>query len=141
MDANAILIPALSLLIPILGVLMIPVALYIWLRHAARRQEEIQKTLRAMIDAGQTISPELLEQLALTTTAHPGNPRHKDLRWGVILCALGLGWILFGIFSEGFGPRASLEDVMESAAWGSVFIMIGLARLALWKFMPRSETP
>lgn len=141
MDASTTFLEALPLLIPIIIILMIPVGLHIWLKAAARRQEEMQKTLRAMIESGQTVSPEILEQLALTAAPRALDARSRDLRWGIKLCGIGVAWTIFGILWEAFAPDSTLDDVMQWVAFGSIFIVVGVMRLALWKCMPRSETP
>lgn len=142
METSTAILEALPLLIPIIAILTGPLMMYIWFRYSARKEENVQKTLRAMIDSGQQISPEVLAQLSITDgSAKPVNRREKDLRWGVLLSAIGIACALFGIFDEGFGPRASLEKVMEMVGIGAFFLVIGLARLALWKYAPREDRP
>lgn len=140
MDTSTAILEALPLLVPILGILAGPLVVFLWFRHSARQQEETQKTLRAMIESGQQITPEVLERLnGPDKASRPVNRREKDLRWGVILSAIALGFALFGVLDDGFGPGASLDEVMRKLGIASIFLVIGLARLALWKYGPRDE--
>ena len=147
MDTSTFLLEALPLLIPIIGILCGPLIMYIWYRFTTRRNEEIQKTVRALIESGQPISSEIIERLTADEgKAQPANRRERDLRWGVILLALGIGIALFGIldnlFDPGFVNRQGvtidrrLDNMMDIVAFASVFLLVGLARLALWKWAP-----
>lgn len=140
MDTSTAIVEALPFLIPIFAILTAPLIMFIWFRFESRKREETQKTLRAMIDSGQQITPEVLERLnGPDETPKPVNRREKDFRWGVILLALGIGFALYGVFDNGFGPRARLDEVMESLGIASIFLVIGVARLALWKYASREE--
>ena len=84
-------------LLPIISVLMVfgmpvaIVALFVALRH--RRNRMMHETLRAMIEKGVPIPPELLAgggavRAGASNGAGYGN---RDLRWGLVLIALGVG--------------------------------------------------
>lgn len=137
MDSRMV-IEVVALMIPICGILVLPFCIWILVKAYARRHEEVQLTLRKMIENGQPLSPELIDKLA-TGGKPPQNLREKDLRWGVILTAIGLAIAVSGVFDEGFGPRARLDSVLESIGFGAFFVIVGLARLGLWKFAPREE--
>lgn len=149
MDTSTALLEALPLLIPIIGILSAPLMMYIWSRFTARKNEEVQKTLRALIESGQPLSPDVIDRLtADETKPQPANRRERDLRWGVILTAFGIGLALFGVFDgafdrgfvtdEGVVIDRRLEEIMDVVAIASIFLLIGLARLALWKWAPES---
>lgn len=151
MDTGSIFLEALPLLIPIVGILTGPLVMYIWFRYSARKNEEVQKTVRALIESGQPVAPELVQEL---TTGHDSprsrDNRDNDLRWGIILVALGIGLALFGIFdsaferpfvnSQGVLIDRRLDNIMDMVGFASIFLAIGLARLALWKWMPRRKS-
>jgi len=84
-------------LLPIISVVMVfgmpvaIVALFVALRH--RRNRMMHETLRAMIEKGVPIPPELLAgggaaRVGVSNGAGYGN---RDLRWGLVLIALGVG--------------------------------------------------
>ena len=57
-----------------------------------RTRHDVQNTVRAAIERGETLSPELIETLALSI-ASP----HSDLRKGVISLALGAAGLAFAM--------------------------------------------
>lgn len=65
-------------------------------------KKEINETLRRAIDSGQQLSPESLSALQ-----KPERPASQDLRSGVILTALGVG---FGLCAAVFGNGEFHED-------------------------------
>jgi hypothetical protein len=84
MDTGSIFLEALPLLIPIVGILTGPLVMYIWFRYSARKNEEVQKTIRALIDR-------------------------------------------------------RMDNMMDMVGFASFFLLIGLARLALWRWMPERK--
>lgn len=150
MDTGSMFLEALPLLIPIVGILSGPLIMYIWFRHSARKNEEVQKTIRALIESGQPIAPELVQELTASHDgAKPRNRREQDLRWGIILVALSIGLMLFGVFdnaferpfvnSQGVLIDRRMEEVMDMVGSASILLFVGLARLALWKWMPERK--
>lgn len=127
--------------IPISAILVIPIVVWLVLGHAARRQEQVQKTLRAMIQSGQQLSPELIDKVTADSGTGPTNRREKDLRWGVLLVALGIGIAFYGYLDNGFGPRVRVDQVMQMLGVGLVFLLVGLARLGLWRYGQRTQPP
>jgi hypothetical protein len=107
-------------LLPIISVVMVfgapvaIVALFVALRH--RRNRMFHETLRAMVEKGVPIPPELLSRGgAPLASASPGTPAgNRDLRWGLILLALG----------------GSLYTVAGKI--GIIPVFIGLALLIVW---------
>lgn len=108
-------------LIPIVMFAVIGLVLctYLLLRYFARR--ELQRTLRAAIERGQELSPEVLQTLSGEPASGAG-----DLRKGVIWLALAAA---LGLFSLAAGE----PDLLGPAAFP---LMLGLAYLVLWRFGP-----
>ena len=78
-----------------------------WLKSKERR--DMQVTLRASIDKGQALPPEVIDALTRQTIKPPATAG-RDLRIGVILLALSLGiGVTFSVIAYTFG---------ESEAWG-----------------------
>jgi hypothetical protein len=78
-----------------------------WLKSKERR--DMQATLRASIDKGQALPPEVIDALTRQTVKPPATAA-RDLRMGVILLALSLGiGVTFSVIAYTFG---------ESEAWG-----------------------
>ena len=103
--------------------------LFLYLRYRTRLEYQI--TVRSAIEKGQSLTPEFLAGL----TERPPPPRrttpNRDLRFGVIAVALGLGIASFGwIVDSDEGRRVMM-------AVGNVPLLIGLALIVLWKFQPR----
>jgi len=84
-------------LLPIISVVMVfgtpvaIVALFVALRH--RRNRMFHETLRAMVEKGVPIPPELLSRggVPLGGASHDRPAGTRDLRWGLVLLALGGG--------------------------------------------------
>jgi hypothetical protein len=115
---------------------LIPIVLFItiggvfacafYLKYKARH--DVQTTVRAAIDRGESLSPELIETLAVSISSP-----YADLRKGVISLALGAAGMAFAaLLGE--------EDAMGPLMGMSVFpILIGLAYLGLWFFIGRTK--
>ncbi|MGB5622182.1 MAG: DUF6249 domain-containing protein [Gammaproteobacteria bacterium] len=95
--------------------------LYFYFRFRTRR--EMQHTVRAALDKGAELSPELLQQLG-----EPQRPKNADLRRGIIGVFLG---IAFGAFGVLLGEEDAVRPML---AIGSFPLLIGVAYLGLWKF-------
>jgi hypothetical protein len=84
-----------GLLIPIIAIVMgcivpiVIVGLGLYFRH--RKNKMLHETLRAMVDKGVPIPPELLNKSESDLTKRPRN----DLRSGFILTGIGIGIVLF----------------------------------------------
>lgn len=72
------------------------IAICAYSRH--HRNKLANETLRAMIDKGLPITPELVDSLKSkqpkTETGGPGGQSHKDLRNGLILTGIGIGVVM-----------------------------------------------
>ena len=97
----------------------------------ARKQKQLHETLRAMIEKGVPIPPELLRS---PTPAGDASEAERDdprtaLRQGLFLVALGVGicvWLL----------------IESSDSWGLGFIpfLIGVSFLAEWRLEKRNPS-
>jgi hypothetical protein len=100
--------------------------LFFYFRH--RRNRMMHETLRAMIEKGVPIPPELLAGggAALANAANAGLLQNNDLRYGLIFVALGIG--LFVLVGK----------------WGLIPLLIGAAMIVAWligKTSSKNPTP
>ena len=86
-----------------------------------RGRQELQMTLRAAIDSGQTLSPEMLEKLSQAM-----QEPDKDLRRGVVAMAIGLALVVFAI---AVGEDDATGPLLGMSAFP---FLIGAAYLLLW---------
>jgi len=123
MDGPEVLVP-LGFFLMIVAIVVVPN----WLKSRERR--ELQGTLRAAIDKGQPLPPEVID--AMTKNVKTAPTSLSDLRTGVIWLAVGLGICAFGFFigyehSDAYTPMLGI---------GSIPAIIGLAYIALSFFNP-----
>lgn len=120
------------------SVILVPV----YLRHRDRQQ--MHETLRLAYERGQPVPPELIEALQNNTPARPMSTPDRDLRRGVILIAVGLGFA-----GLGYGLWYGLMSVDDTAAYvsggctagvGAIPGLIGLAYLVLWFTRRKTST-
>lgn len=81
----------------------------------SRERREMQATLRAAIDKGQPLPPDVIDALSRENIKPPATAA-RDLRLGVILLAVSIGIALMG-----FG--VSFSD------WESFFPMVGISAI------------
>lgn len=95
----------------------------------ARERRDIQKTVRAAIDKGQPMPPEVIE--ALSNEAARALPsRTRDIRRGIIWLAVGVGMAAFSLinkYNNGWDDHGS-NGLLGLAA---VPATVGLAYLVL----------
>jgi O-antigen/teichoic acid export membrane protein len=94
---------------------------YFYYRHRSR--QELQKTLRAAIEQGKGLTPELLEQLG-----EPARGKDMDLRRGVLAIAFGIGIATFGLLHN------DPDVFLKLRAGGALLCTIGIAFIGLWFF-------
>jgi hypothetical protein len=111
-------------LVPITLFLVIGVVLvaYFYFRHRARL--EVQQTVRAAMERGHDLTPELLAAIGSEASSGPG-----DLRRGVLWLALAaavaiLAWVV------------ETRELLGPAAFP---LMIGLAYMILWRLNAGKE--
>ena len=120
---NAANLDPIGILIPIVAMICLAAitGLYFYFRYRTRRER--QSTLRAAIERGLELTPELLQQLGESA-------QHKDadLRRGVLAIAVGVGIAAFGLL------QSDPEVFSRLRAGGALFFIIGIALLGLWRF-------
>jgi hypothetical protein len=100
----------------------VAVSLFLWFRFRIRR--EVQQTIRAAIERGQELTPEIIERLG-----HPPAPKNRELRHALIWLALAAGLALCGIAV----PDPSGEALRGSLAGAAFPLCIGVAYLIMWR--------
>jgi O-antigen/teichoic acid export membrane protein len=94
---------------------------YFYYRH--RNRQELQKTLRAAIEQGKELTPELLEQMG-----EPVRGKDLDLRRGVLAIGFGIGIAAFGFLHN------DPDVFLKLRAGGALLCTIGIAFIGLWFF-------
>ncbi len=97
-----------------------------------RERQEMQATVRAAIEKGQPLPPELVDALSKDVRSRTVSSAHRDMRIGVILLAVSAGVALGGI-----NDNAMFGTVSGAAIPG----MIGLAFIILSFFNPNKRPP
>ena len=119
-----ILVP-LAPFIMVIAIVVIPA----WLKSRERR--DMQAVLRAAIEKGQPLPPEVVESLSRQEVKTPASAR-KDLRIGVILLAISLGIVLMA-YTVGMIERDAYYPMLGASAIPG---MIGVAFVILSFFNP-----
>jgi len=116
--------------IPIMFFAMIAAIVIVptWLK--SKERQEMQATLRASIDKGQALPPEVIDALTRQTVKPPATAG-RDLRTGVILLALSLG--IAAAFSY-LGYVVEDDVPYGFAAFAAIPGAIGLAFIILSAF-------
>lgn len=121
------LIPLVAVSMPfimVIAIVVVPAML------KSRERREMQATLRAAIEKGQPLPPEIVD--AMTKNVKVAPTSLSDIRTGIIWLAVGLGIGLVG-FIAGYEDADFFNPGLAFAAIPSV---IGLAFIALSFFNP-----
>ena len=102
-----------------------------------RERQEMQATVRAAIEKGQPLPPELVEALSKDVRLRTVSSAHRDMRIGVILLAVAGGVALTGVALGQINDNAMFGTVSGAAIPG----MIGLAFVILSFFNPNKRPP
>lgn len=96
-----------------------------------RERREMQATVRAAIDKGQPLPPEMIE--AMTKDVAKNLPsRTRDIRRGVIWLAVGVGIAAFSYLSSmGWHDTDAREVFGGMAGFAAIPVTVGLAFLVL----------
>ncbi len=94
-----------------------------------RDRGRLHETVRATLEKGQPLSPELLAMLQKDIRPTPS--RYSDLRRSIIFIGIGVGLLAMGAM---IGQFAGQEALYGTAAAGMIPLFIGLGFLALWFF-------
>ena len=82
-----------EILIPLAALAIGPVIVWITFHYGSREKEDVNKTVRAAIEKGVELTPELIATLG----AKPKPSGQGDLRKGAFLVSLGLAIFLFAL--------------------------------------------
>jgi hypothetical protein len=106
--------------------LTIIISLFFWFRYRARG--DLQMTIRAALDKGLELTPELIDRLG-----SPQPAKDKDLRLALIWLAIAVALVLIG-FAVSFYAIEALYGVLAGAALPAC---IGIAYLIIWRVTER----
>jgi len=96
----------------------------VWFRYRGRN--DVQQTIRAALEKGHELSPELVDRLG-----HPRPSHDKDLRLGAVWMSLAAGLVLIGF-------AVPDPDALRGCLAGAALpFCIGAAYLFLHKFADR----
>ena len=98
-------------------------SLLVWFFYKGKRDKQL--TIRAAIDKGQELSPELLESL------NPAPAPNRDLRRGIMSIGIAAGLALFGYIF----PEEELNNIF--AAIAMLPLLMGIAWILLHRFANR----
>ncbi|MEM6513331.1 MAG: DUF6249 domain-containing protein [Pseudomonadota bacterium] len=112
-----------EIFIPISMFIGLAIVIGMFIVYRNRHRESQQQTIRAAIDKGQDLTPELIKQIG----APPEPPKDRDLRRALLAIAIGAAVFVFG-FVIPDGDEAA--KVMGGLAAFPTFI--GLAYLAMY---------
>ena len=121
------LIPLVAVSMPFIMVIAIVVVPAIL---KCRERREMQATLRAAIEKGQPLPPEMID--AMTRNVKVAPTSLSDIRTGIIWLAVGAGIGAFG-FMIGYEEAEAFHPMLGIA---SIPAVIGLAYIALSFFNP-----
>lgn len=116
--------------IPIILFGSIAIVTAFWLYFRYRTKQSLQKTVRAAIEKGQDLSPELLASLG-----QPKVSGDADLRRGIISVAIGIAFAILALVVSVEEPDA-VRPMLGVAAFPGT---IGVAYLALWLFAGKKD--
>ncbi|WP_419255166.1 DUF6249 domain-containing protein [Caulobacter sp. ErkDOM-YI] len=116
--------------IPIIMFLVVGAIVIVPVYLKSRERIEMQSTLRAAIDKGQPVPPEVIE--ALTRNVKVAPTSLSDIRAGVIWLAVGIGIGLFSYFAD-FGDH---DADFPGIGIACIPVVIGVAFIVLSFFNP-----
>jgi hypothetical protein len=101
-----------------------------WLKSRERR--EMQTTVRAAIDKGQPLPPEVIEAMSKDVAKNLPS-RTRDIRRGIIWIAVGVGLAAFGLINDYNSVHGGWDNEVGDGLLGVAAIpfTIGLAFLVL----------
>ncbi len=126
-----------GILVPLAPFLMVAAIVIVpaWLRTRERR--EMQATVRAAIEKGQPLPPELIDALSKDVRPKVASSSHRDMRIGVVLLFVAGGVALTALALGGINDYAMYGTLAGAAIPG----MIGLAFVILSFFNPNKRPP
>lgn len=116
--------------IPIAFFAMIAAIVIVPIFLKSKERKDMQATLRAAIDKGQPLPPEVIEALSKDNIKPPASAA-RDLRVGVILLAVSIGIGLFGYAFNFIGDADVHNAVAPIVGMAAIPGMVGLAFIVL----------
>ncbi len=113
-----------EIFIPITMFLFLAIVIGMTIVYRSRTKESQQQTIRAAIDKGQELTPDLIKQIG----SPPEPAKDRDLRRALIAIAIGAGFLALGLTI----PEEEATQIFGGFA--SFPIFIGLAYLAMHFF-------
>ena len=102
---------------------------FFWFRY--RMRNDMQQTIRAAIERGQELSPEIIDRLGQPRTAS----KNRDLRWSLIWFAVSAGLAAFGLAMSAFEQEA-MRVLLGLSAFP---FFLGVAFAVMWKVSGRDS--
>lgn len=112
-------------IVPVVLFLSIAIVVILFLYFRSRARREMQLTLRAAIDKGQELTPEVIERLGTPPAA-----ANRDLRRGIISLAIGFGFIALGV---AIPEEDALRPMLGVASFP---VLLGFGFLLMHKLSP-----
>lgn len=122
-----------EIIVPIGAFAMVVAIVCLPFYFKSRERREMQRTLRAAIEKGQPMPPEVIEAMTKTVKLPP--TRLRDLRTGIIWLAVGIGVAgatYFGDFIHG-------DHDFDGFGIACIPAVIGVAYIVLSFFNPNKE--
>lgn len=113
-----------------LMLLALVVVFFLHYRHKTRSQ--VQETIRSALGSGSQLTPELIQALG-----EPAQPKHGDLRRGVILMCIGGALFLSGLFAGFIG--GDREGAVFFMVISTFPLLVGAAYILLWRWIRKSQ--
>lgn len=97
-----------------------------------RERREVQETVRAAIDKGQALPPEVIDAMTKDVTKNLPS-RTRDIRRGIIWLAVGIGLAAFGLINDFHSINGGWEDNAGEGLLGiaAIPVTVGIAYLIL----------
>lgn len=122
-----------EIIVPIGAFAMVVAIVVLPFYFKSKERREMQATVRAAIDKGQPLPPEVIETLTKSVKLPPS--RLRDIRTGVMWLAVGLGLAAFGVVIG----REEGEALTPLLAVACMPALIGAAYIVLSFFNPNKE--
>lgn len=122
-----------EILIPISFCIAVTIILSLFFWYRYRGRNDMQKTLRAALDKGQELSPEIIEKLG-----HHVPSKDRDLRLALIWIALSIAFVVFGFaLPETDRGNRTGEAQLVMVGIAAFPFCLGVAYLIMAKFTNR----
>lgn len=121
-----------NVLVPIAAFAQVVAIVWVVQAFMSRRREALLKTVRAAIERGTELSPEVIKTLGA-----PARDKYGDFKWGLIWLAVGLAFVTLG-WAIAAGEE-SAEVLYIMAGVGSFPGFVGLVLIGYGAVMMRTK--